>query len=261
MGMGDDIMFTAEVRQHVNDYDYSAVIAPVDEWGCVAWSSVYENNPHMTKHLSNSDLTLPIKPRPYSDGWHVDPIHGPYHKLKAYYPEPGEIYFSHRELSHSFNVIKQMNIGNFVTIEPNTKTDTYVNNRDWGFDKWQSVVDARPDLTFVQLGDKQSRSLERVARVVTDNVRQAFAMIYSASLHVGNEGGLVHAAAASHIPSVVVFGGLSAPWATGYKMNTNLYVDGPESPCGRKTECQHCRDALDSITVDDVLEGIKNHAN
>ena len=76
-------------------------------------------------------------------------------------------------------------------------------------------------------------------------------------LFIGFEGGMHHAAAATDRKAVVIFGGHISPDITGYNFHKNLYVNDPQSPCGKKMPCDHCRKCLDKITHKIVIEEIK----
>jgi len=80
-------------------------------------------------------------------------------------------------------------------------------------------------------------------------------MLARCSLYIGPEGGLHHGAAAVGTPAVVIFGGYIHPTTTGYAAHVNLF--GADEACGNTTECQHCKLAMDAITVDQVYEAAK----
>ena len=63
-----------------------------------------------------------------------------------------------------------------------------------------------------------------------------------------------HAAAALGIDAVVLFGGFISPQITGYEYHANL--TGGVKACGNLYTCAHCRKAMDSISIDDVLTPI-----
>ena len=70
------------------------------------------------------------------------------------------------------------------------------------------------------------------------------------------EGGLMHAAAALNIPSVIIFGGFSSPDNTGYDLHKNLYI-GAE-PCGAREYCKHCASAMKKISPRLVTKKLKS---
>ena len=73
---------------------------------------------------------------------------------------------------------------------------------------------------------------------------------------VTTDGALMHAAAALGVPAVVLFGGFMSPLQMGHKLHTNLW-NGAE-PCGTHTGiCAHCRGAMESIEVEQVIDAIR----
>ena len=138
-----------------------------------------------------------------------------------------------------------------VVIEPHVKGPKQ-GNKQWGWPNWQALVHARRDLQFVQLGPPGTVLLEGVAHVVTHTVRDAAAALSQVRMAVLPEGGLHHAAAALHVPAVVIFGGFINPQNTGYDGHVNLFTGG--AACGAKLPCPHCREAMARIAAAEVAE-------
>ena len=249
MGYGDDIMLTAKAK---SIYEKTGTkMKPVSGQQLV-WSVIYDNNPYMSKE----GTPYSIQPRPYSDGFYMNPI-GRFHKLKQLNPKPGNLHFTEKEVKKAKTLL---NIDNFVTIEPNSKQTVYANNKEWGLHKWQTVVDSQPDVNWVQLVQKDSPKLKNVHHIQTD-LRTAFCIIGLAKFHVSIEGGTVHAAIAQNVKSVCVFGGLSAPYVTGYKINSNIYVEHTLSSCGSQYSCDHCKQCMELITTDYVINEVEKFKN
>jgi hypothetical protein len=61
-----------------------------------------------------------------------------------------------------------------------------------------------------------------------------------------------HGAAAVGVGGVVLFGGFIPPQTTGYAIHANL--TGGAEACGSLAACAHCRDAMDRIEVEEVVE-------
>jgi ADP-heptose:LPS heptosyltransferase len=77
------------------------------------------------------------------------------------------------------------------------------------------------------------------------------AMVAQAKLVVTTDGMLHHAAAAFGVPAIVLWGGVVSPKILGYPTHINIW-NGAQ-PCGSYAEvCSHCREAMDSISVDQV---------
>lgn len=139
----------------------------------------------------------------------------------------------------------------FVYIEPNIK-GTYSGNKDYGFHRWQQVVDLLPDVQFVQGTGERLRGVEQAA---TETFRHACGLLSRCRLFVGTDGGLHHAAAALDKPGVVVWGGLVSPQILGYEIHRNLHFGGKS--CGSVGKCGHCRKAMEKITPQMVANEIR----
>ena len=164
---------------------------------------------------------------------------------------PGEIFMTMDEIEDG----KRYGSG-FVLIEPNVPAKKLVrNNKQWPVERYQEVAYAlmykygRRVIQFCY--DGMTYRLNQVTPVQTKSFRDAMAIMANASLYVGPEGGLHHAAAALGIPGVVLFGGFIPPAVTGYEMHVNL--TGGAKACGSLTDCEHCKRAMNAITVDDVI--------
>lgn len=165
-------------------------------------------------------------------------------------PTPGELFFSAGEL----RLAKVTGTG-FVMVEPNVPHWKKVApNKQWPAERYDEVVRRlkRRGLDVVQLVYKGAvHRCPGVREVTTRDFRHAAAVLARASLFIGPEGGMHHAAAALGRPAVVLFGGFIPPQVTGYEMHTNL--TGGAEPCGRYEPCDHCRVSMQSIGVDEVM--------
>jgi len=164
---------------------------------------------------------------------------------------PGRFFLSFDEIEFAENCGH-----GFAVIEPNVPWHkTVAPNKDWGKPRYQAVADRlRADgWDVVQFSHGRDR-LRNVRVVTTPTFRHAAAALSRAALAILPEGGLHHAAAALHIPAVVIFGGFIPPAVTGYAMHNNL--TGGAEACGSLSRCQHCRDALDNISVDEVCSAL-----
>ncbi|MES2033540.1 MAG: glycosyltransferase family 9 protein [Pseudomonadota bacterium] len=166
-------------------------------------------------------------------------------------PIAGEIVFDRNELRNRERAGR-----GFVVIEPGVEAwKTCAPNKDWGLSRYQLVADAlrAQKRRIVQFRyAKGAPGLKGADRVDTLGFRDAVGLLSRASLYIGPEGGLHHAAAAVGIPAVVLFGGFIPPQVTGYPDHANL-TGGADKACGKLTPCAHCRAALDAILPVDVL--------
>jgi hypothetical protein len=210
----------------------------------VEWGEVFENNPHISKEILPGCIWVHSHKgfRPY-----VENDKSTADKLawkRSFKAHPGELFLTAEEKAKWTQT-------DFVYIEPNIK-GWLGPNKDWGFDRWQEVVNRLP-LRWVQ---GPGRKLDGVEQVQTASFRDACALLSRASLFVGTDGGLHHAAAALGKKAVVVWGGFTHPRNLGYDDHINLH-SGVE-PCGSLKPCDHCKKAMDRITVEMVVKAIES---
>jgi hypothetical protein len=132
-------------------------------------------------------------------------------------------------------------------------------NKQWFPDRFQMVVDAlRKEVPFIQIGSKRDPLLRGVKdfRGMT-TIRESAAILHHARLFVGIEGFLMHLARANECPSVIIYGGRTAPWQTGYICNTNMYSGISCSPCWRLNKCELARKCMRDIESDDVVIAVR----
>lgn len=156
---------------------------------------------------------------------------------------PGEIYFDLTE-----HVALEPNT---VLIEPNVPNKPCGPNKQWAFDRWRVVVEELVRSGFKVRQFDYGRPNVVAPLIRTENFRLAAAYLKQAKLAILHEGGLHHAAAAVGTPAVVLFGGFVPPEVLGYDIHVNL--TGGAEACGSFAKCQHCVDAMDRISTEEVL--------
>jgi hypothetical protein len=205
---------------------------------------VFANNPRMASNSDTDVVWVKNYPnhRPYlqgSDGKHL--IFN-----NDYKPKPGEIYLSKNEKMWADKQIKKP----FILIEPNVKR-TFIHTVNKSWDKWDKLVEHK--LPWLQVGDCNAK--KHTKWIETKTFREALAILNKASVFVGTDGGLHHAAAALGIPSVVIWTGFTSPRHLGYDTHRNIH-DGSE-PCGTyDSVCQHCLLKAKNISVEQVLDAV-----
>jgi hypothetical protein len=140
-----------------------------------------------------------------------------------------------------------------VVIEPTVKR--IAPNKQWPVERYQRVATALAQAGYRVaqfMGGRTDGKLNYATPVPTSGFRIALAKLARARLFIGSEGGLHHGAAALGVRAVVIFGGFTHPRNTGYDLHHNIFVG--DEPCGLQTACPHCREAMNSITVEQVLE-------
>ncbi|TGT76729.1 MULTISPECIES: glycosyltransferase family 9 protein [unclassified Mesorhizobium] len=164
---------------------------------------------------------------------------------------PGEMYFSDEEKIAGERYGKR-----FVLIESNIEAyKSCAPNKDWGRRNYQRIADELKNKGYrvAQFAyEKSGPLLHNVETFQTSSFRSAVAILANAALYIGPEGGLHHAAAAVDTPAVVLFGGFIPPSVTGYAPHANL--TGGAEACGSLKPCEHCLQAMQRITCDEVLD-------
>lgn len=193
----------------------------------IAWISHYQGN------------RLYGTPRP--GGWKWDP------NFRA---TPGEMFFTPQEIARAAEKMPQ----GAILVEPHVKA--LAPNKRWPFDrfKWVAKRLAAEGHQVVQF-NYGVRLLPGAVPIMSPDFRTSLAMMARCSLYIGPEGGLHHGAAAVGTKAVVIFGGYIHPMTTGYATHVNLF--GADEACGNNTECRHCQQAMDAITVEHVYEAAK----
>ena len=255
MGLGDQIIASGLAR---DAWTKRGVKIAFGDGQRVIWdkhsAEIFQNNPNIVfpgneNHGKVEWIAFHKGNRGYNrqgDGhwiWNLD-----------WHCRPGEIYLSHGEVAAG----KRHGNG-FAVIEPNVATwKSSAENKKWGVDRYQQVADAliadgRNVLQFV--GQDDGVVLRGAKTVRTKTFRDAVAILKSAAIYIGAEGGLHHAAAAVGVRGVVLFGGFIPPSVTGYEFHKNLV--GSDRFCGSFQTCQHCVDAMSNISVDEVYKSAK----
>lgn len=143
-----------------------------------------------------------------------------------------------------------------IVIEPNVPQQKgCAPNKQWPVARYQAVADWLTGEAFRVVQPWYSGAMVRLKNaehIEFKKFRDAIEFLQSASLYIGPEGGLHHAAAAVGIPAVVLFGGFIPPSVTGYDSHCNL--TGGAQACGSIVRCQHCIDAMQRIHEADVME-------
>lgn len=263
MGYGDDIMATGEVKNLKKKFPRHKFF--IGDGKNFFKSEIFNgNNSILQKKNISEDIKIKwIKNypgyRPYRKYNNLD------HKKKytwdySFKATAGEIFFNDQEILFSKNIInkiKENTSKKLIHIEPNVKLKKGYQNRDWGFNKWQQVVDElSKDFQFIQTSFGDQKKLKNVINIHNVNFKSACSIISLTNLFVGTEGGFHHAAAALGIKAVVIFGGFIDPKITGYEFQQNLYIDSEDSPCGAKSYCKHCKECMNIISVQKVKNEI-----
>ena len=264
MGAGDELMITGEAVRLGCSPDDPLIVTGKD--GKRRWHPLFDGNPRFLP------LDVPTSPkhnwhevknhpgwRPYvlyaERGWRKG-LHNQTDDLTAtnrtrwvFHPTwratPGELYIPKRPS------------GRFIVLEPNMKSGGVTSNKQWGWNRWQRLVDLMPGVDFVQLGPRNTKMLGGARLIETPSFIHACTELSGAWAAVLPEGGLHHAAAALGVPAVVLFGGSRSVFNTGYDSHVNLADVDPETrACGSRQPCQHCEEIWRRLTPEIVAEAL-----
>jgi FkbM family methyltransferase len=245
MGIGDELMVAGEVKRRAAGGPRRYAI--LNARGGQRFHEVWQGNPNIARVGERFDEALQIcgGHRPY-----IARLEGSRFYWLPYEPAPADIFFSKREAEFS-------SIGRgCVAIEPSVRAKNGF-NKQWGRERWQALVDACPDVKWLQIGDPGSKPLRGARLLPTPSFRTAAAVLAGCKAAVLPEGGLHHAAAAVGTPAVVIFGGFIAPNVTGYSAHRNIFT-GEGLGCGSRAACPHCRRAMAAIAPELVAEQLRS---
>ena len=135
--------------------------------------------------------------------------------------------------------------------------------KNWLSERWHELVGRlRADFDLVQLGDDAEPEFAGVRRFAGQlNRRESMAVLASASLHLGPDSFLTHAANGLDVPAVVLYGGSRTPANSGYAANLNLFRAMPCGPCqihaSRGEVCAFDIACMRDITTDEVCAAVQ----
>jgi len=203
------------------------------------YSEVFDRNPKIANKLEKGERFAWIANypgnRPYIKRIHKDN----FEFNNDFRVKPGELYPSNPQKDNGF-----------ILIEPNVKSEFKLGrNKQWSKDNWIELVKHLPE--WRQMGTKDF--LDKSHAIVTPTFDDALNVLAGAKLLITTDGALHHAAAALGIPAIVLWGGVASPENLGYESHINIWHG--DEPCGSYAkECEHCRKAMNKITVEEVLE-------
>jgi ADP-heptose:LPS heptosyltransferase len=168
---------------------------------------------------------------------------------------PGEVFLTEDEKKWA-----RFHGSGYVVIEPNVpEFKTVAPNKQWPVERYNKVARLllKSGVDVVQFNFKAGHAIPEVRQIKTPSFRHAMAALARAALYIGPEGGLHHASAAVGVAAVVLFGGFIPPDVTGYSSHTNL--TGGAEACGSLHACEHCREAMNAISVPEVMDAANGY--
>lgn len=251
MGYGDEILAAGQAQRHFDATGQPSVI--VDLRNQPRWHPIWQGNPVIVPPGEVRDSTHRLRSAPNARPYIIYPFTmesgWTFNRDFRARDHIAKIYLTGPEQRRGQYV--RGRYGPYVLIEPWSRHD----NLRWPLDRWQQLIAARPDLTWVQHTHKDSPRLEGVHREPA-TFREACGLIASAQVYIRGESGLLHATAALGRTSIALWGGCM-DWDVlgGYPGQIGVGVQMP--PCGRWHPCAHCVAAMAAISVEDVLTALR----
>jgi hypothetical protein len=243
MGLGDELMAAGEAQKLSKAFNNCKVAILDKSKKKVRWHEMWRNNPHIaepkkkfTKSIVNCHGRRGYIESVKADRWIWQP----------YSPIPADIFLSDDEKKFADRIGQ-----GFVVIGPGLIDKVESVNRDWGWGNFIALINMFPTIDWVQLGPKGTKVLPGARFIKTPSPRMAVAALTKADAFVSHEGGTHHMAAAVWLKGVVIYGGFTSEHVSGYPIHRHISV-GPGLGCGSRTKCDHCTEAMKSITVDRV---------
>jgi hypothetical protein len=222
-------------------------VCPVDAKWEPYWDTLWDGLPFMQKQMTLDCAVLRNGPsvRHYYSGMKDNRI-----LWRKWDIAPGEIRLTDEEREWAANETRLFGERFIVTESRHKEKGGGGANKQWPH--WQEFFDRR-----IEIGVPHRVLFYEMREAPT--FRHACAILERSIGYVGHEGGLHHAAAALGKRAVVVFGGYISPDVTGYANHKNLYVAADKYPlgCGTVTPCDHCRAAMEVISVEQVVEAVR----
>ena len=188
-----------------------------------------------------------------------------YEGVDSYEPKKfNEIVFNGQEKAATKELQKKFGDRNYIIFNPDPKKTKFrQNNKDWGWQKW---VDLSAMLSvqynIVRCYHGKGGELPNAYNIRTHNAKAAARAVINAKAVITTEGLMHHICGSYNIPCVVIYGGVTGPSHFGYEGQENLVYDHPMTPCNTKyKDCPHCREAMDSISINDVAESLERALN
>jgi ADP-heptose:LPS heptosyltransferase len=255
MGWGDELIASGLARQAASRGKRAAF----GDGKRIIWSEqageLFRGNPHVAPPGDDRFADLEWIEHYRGNRLYGHSVNGVW-RFRDFACPPGEVFLTQEE--KIFGLARMWSTSDpVVVIEPRVKPMGACNgaNKQWPVERYEALACAlrwERGLRCVQLVPPSVPPALRFADAIeTPSFRHALAIIGLASLYIGPEGGLHHGAAAMGTPAVVIFGGFNTPRSTGYPWHENITVG---EPCGRVAACEHCREAMASISVDQVLD-------
>ena len=257
MGLGDDIMFLGEAEDIYKKTGKK--IKPLYGNGL---NSLYDN----VEFIGN-DISVNARDTDKPSDIHINYYTSKKEKtllgekliLRPYKPKRFALRLTEEEEEKAKKVVAD---SEFMIVNPDYKSSFFSSNKNWGFKKFQLVVNEMSKYISVVrvmpgFGQYDEPPLKKCLNITESNVRAQAAIWKKAKFGLTFDGLMVHIMSGFNIPVVNIMGGLIDEKTMSYEGNINLFYDHPMTPCGSTWDCNHCDEANEYITTDMVIEACK----
>lgn len=184
------------------------------------------------------------------------------------HPQRGPFFYELEDDGNSLDLtLKKKNIDlgeKYIAIETGTNREWFAELRAWPRERWERVTswlkEQYPEYNLIQVGlEDGSESIEGSIDLRGQTTfREASVLLQRASLFIGTEGGLMHAARAVSASSLIIWGGVTKPDFAGYP-DSHMILFFPLDclHCGLLGECPRDIACMKNISVEDVCNYIE----
>ncbi len=134
--------------------------------------------------------------------------------------------------------------------------------KNWHFDRWEKIVKAFPEYTFIQVGEKHEKKIEGTIDLRgKTSIRGVMILLKYSKLLIGVDSFLNHVAPAVGVKGIILFGPTS-PDMVGHKANSNIFLNFKCSPCidfllmHGNHYCKNNNDCMNNILTEEVIRKI-----
>ena len=255
--LGDNVYLTAVIH---NLYDTGKIAVNV----ITKHPQIYLNNPYIDQSINESNADY-ILQQNYNSKWEQNCKHIiEYVTEKLAYNLNIEVPIKYLKPQIYFD-LKQPEIqGKYIVINNGYQTSAETKKYFNGY--WQQIIDANPDLRFVQVGQKKNHAIplnNTIDMIDKTSLEQLINIIYYSECVISPVTGIVHIAGAFNKPCIVLSGGRQPESLTKYENSVYFGTINQLDCCMGKgchrnkfetdneaKKCLHCTKINDETTAD-----------
>lgn len=165
-----------------------------------------------------------------------------------------QIYLTQQEDSEAKKRLAQY--PNPVLIQITSRSSS---NQNWPIEKWQELIRAAPEFTFIQVGSTDEEYVDGAINLLgKTSIRETLALLKNVGSFVAVDSFLNNASNAFLVNGCVLFGP-SPPDIWGYPHNINIFKDPKCGPCIdtiRNNPCPYGKTCMNEISVQEVKQAL-----